>query len=255
MLTVRAAWPSGLAFINCGMCSRSCWNGNAALDAVIESYGCGRSPIAPGAAVGEPKRFDRLHTQAGDRSRALGRVLRTQRVLTKPLPVIGELVEVVAIFQALAEEDVHHRQREQAVSARTNLQVLVSERGSTRAVRIDNDELAALAAGLLNERPEVNVVAVDVAGPDNNQAGMREVLRGCSQPSPIDALERSGSSRGADRAIELRGAEPIEEPAIHRTVAKLADGARVAVRENALRAELSRDLLKPSRDLAQRFVP
>ena len=176
-------------------------------------------------------------------------MLGTQGVIAKLLPAAGELVQVILIFEALTEEDVHDRKREEAIGAGADLQVLVGQRGGARTVRVDDDELAAAAAGLFDEGPQVNVIAVHIAGPDDDQAGEREVLGRSAEASAVNALERGAAGGRADGAVELRGAEPVKEAAVHGAEAELTDGAGVAVGEDALGAELGGDLLEARGDL------
>src|SRR6185437_4323514 len=59
----------------------------------------------------------------------------------------------------------------------------------------------------------------------------------------------------ANRAVELRSPQAVEKAAIHRPVAELPDRAGVAVREDALMAEFSGNVLEARSDLIQRLVP
>src|SRR5215469_2331921 len=182
-------------------------------------------------------------------------MLRPQSVLAQLLPVVCELIEILVVFESLAEEDVHDREREQAVGAGTDREVLSCQRGSACAGGIDENQLPAMAPRLCDEGPQVHVAPMHVAARHNDEAGERAILRGRAESRSVDTLERRGAGGGANRPVELRGAEPIEEAAIHGTVPELADRASVAVRENALRPKLGGDLLQPSRNLVERLVP
>ncbi len=64
------------------------------------------------------------------------------------------------------------------------------------------------------------------------------------------------AGRRADRAVEQRRAEPVEEPAIHRRRLQQAHRSRVAVRHDRLRPiGRLRDAREPFRDRRKRFVP
>ena len=96
--------------------------------------------------------------------------------------------------------------------------------------------LRAVAAGFFDEGPEVDVVAVDVGAPGDDEAGVGEVLRRRAELDAVDAQEGFAAGAGADGAVELRGTEAMEEAAVHRAEAELADGAGVAVGEDAFGA-------------------
>src|SRR4029077_18842081 len=59
---------------------------------------------------------------------------------------------------------------------------------------------------------------------------------------------------GAQRPVEQRGAEAVEEAPVHRAVLDHAHGACIAARQDALRI-LRREALKTGRDLVERLVP
>ena len=59
----------------------------------------------------------------------------------------------------------------------------------------------------------------------------------------------------ADGAVELRGAEAVEEAAIHGAVAELADGAGVGVGQDRFGAVLAGDDGEAGRDGVEGFVP
>ena len=131
---------------------------------------------------------------------------------------------------------MHDGERERGVGAGADREVLVGKRGGARSVGVDDDEPGPTSAGFFNEWPQVNVVAVNVGAPRDDEAGMREVLWRGAELDAVDAQQRFATGAGADSAVELRGSEAVEEPAIHRPVAKLSDGACVAVGEDGFGA-------------------
>ena len=68
--------------------------------------------------------------------------------------------------------------------------------------------------GLLDERPEVQVRGDRVAAPDDDQPALGEVLRAC-RPWPPNVAATPAAGRRADRAVEQRRAEAVEEARRH----------------------------------------
>jgi len=164
-------------------------------------------------------------------------------------------IDVCAIFQAIAQNDVHHAEGECSVGSRMDDEMLVGERCSPRLVWVDDDQPCTVPTGLFNEGPEVNIVAVNVRAPRDDEAGICEVFRRSAKANTVDAGQRRSTSRSADGAVELRSSQPMKKTAVHRGVAQLADGSGVAVGQDALGAMLVGDLLEPRSDLVQRLVP
>ena len=94
-----------------------------------------------------------------------------------------------------------------------------------------------------------------VRAPRNDQPGMGKVLRRRPQLHSIHAQQRRPARSRTDRPVQLRGAQPVEEPPVHRPVSQLPNRPGIAVRQHALRPKLRRDLLQPRRNLIQRLVP
>ena len=130
-----------------------------------------------------------------------------------------------------------------------------AKRGRARLVWIDDDQAGAVAARLLHHRPQVDIVAVDVAAPGDDQLRELEIFRGGAQFLAIDKVPRHPARFRADGAIELAGAEAMKEAPVHRPVAKNPHRPRIAVWQNRLRAVLIADLLQALRDRVQRFIP
>jgi hypothetical protein len=78
---------------------------------------------------------------------------------------VGHFSNVGSVFEAFAQDDVHHAERQGAVGARADGDVPVGEGGGARLVGVDDDEARAVAAGLLDHGPEMHVVAVNVRAP------------------------------------------------------------------------------------------
>ena len=141
------------------------------------------------------------------------------------------------------------------VGAGADGDVPVGQRRGARPVGIDHDQPRAVAPRLLHHRPQVNVVAVNVRAPREDQLGQPEVLGRRAQLLAVDQVPGHAAGLGADGAVELAGAQAMKEAAVHRSVAEHADGARVAVGQNRLGTVPIADLLEPRGDGVERFVP
>ena len=96
-------------------------------------------------------------------------------------------------------------------------------------------------------RPEVNVVAVDVRAPGDDQLRAMKLLGVGAELAAVDGEDGVAAGGGADGAVELGGAEPMEEAAVHGAVAEHADGAGVAVGQDGFGAVLLGDGREPMR--------
>src|ERR1700734_1881684 len=99
---------------------------------------------------------------------------------------------------------------------------------------VDNHQPGALAPCFFDEGPQMNVIAVDIRGPRDDVPGMAEVFRIRSQLRPVDGYEGIAACRRTDRAVELRGAEPVKEPAIHGPIAEDPHRPRVGIGQDGL---------------------
>src|SRR5207248_4266680 len=101
-----------------------------------------------------------------------------------------------------------------------------------RFVGIDNDKLGSIATGFLNKGPQVNIGTVDVRAPSDDVLRVAERLHVGAEFAPEDGDDGIPAGSGADRAGELRGAEPMEEAVIHGGVAQNAQCPAVGVGKN-----------------------
>ena len=86
-------------------------------------------------------------------------------------------LEVVAVLEAVAEDDVHHRRgRGRASVPGQEGQVLVGLLRGPRAVGVDRHEPRAAPPRLLDEGPEVDVRAHDVGAPGHDEARVDDRL-------------------------------------------------------------------------------
>ena len=220
----------------------------AALDAVVHAQGGG-----PCGGVLARELFDFGGRHAGPCGDTLGRVVAD--ALGELVEAVGHGVDVGAVFEAFAQDDVHHAEGEGDVGAGANGDVPVGKRGGAGLVGVDDDEARAVAAGLFDEGPEMNVVAVDVGAPGEDELGEAEVFGGHAELFAVDVVPRNAAGFRADGAIELAGAEAMEEAAIHGAVAEHADGARVAVGQDRFGAMGVGDVLETCGDCVEGFVP
>ncbi len=130
-----------------------------------------------------------------------------------------------------------------------------ARRGGARAVGVDHDEPRAVAPRLLDHGPEMDVVAVDVRAPGQDQLRKAEVFGRRAKFFAVDQVPCLPARLGTDGAVELAGAQAVKEAPVHGAVAEHADGSRVAVRQNGFGAIAIADLLEPRGDRVQRFIP
>ena len=168
---------------------------------------------------------------------------------------VGHFVDVGAVFKAFVEDDVHHAEGESGVGAGADGDVPVGEGGGAGAVGVDDDEARAVAAGLLDHGPEMDVVAVDVGAPGEDELGEAEVFSGRAELFAVDQVPGDAAGFRADGAVQLAGAQAMKEAAVHGAVAEDADGAGVAVGQDGLGAVAVADLLEARGDGVEGFVP
>ena len=197
--------------------------------------------------------FDVRDRDAADRGDAFRRVLGRAR--PELIEAAGPAGDVILVEEPVADDDVHHAKRERRVGAGVDGDVPVRGARGARGVRVDDDELRAVAARFFNEGPEVDVVAVNVGRPGEDQLRVRESFGVGAELAAVDGDQGLATCLRADGAVELRGAETVEEAAIHGTVAELADGAGVGIRQDRFGAVLAGDGGEAGRDGVEGFVP
>ena len=103
---------------------------------------------------------------AGPGSYSFGRVLA--RTLGQSGKAMGYFVDVGAVFEPLVQNHVHHSECECGVGSRADGNMPVGEAGRAGLIGVDDDQAGAVAAGLLDHGPEMDVVAVDICAPGQN---------------------------------------------------------------------------------------
>src|SRR5664279_1791752 len=79
-------------------------------------------------------------------------------------------------MQAVADDDVHQAKGEGNVGTGIDRDVPIGEASGARAIGIDHYQLGAIAPRLVDERPEMNVVAVNVRGPGDDVLRVAELF-------------------------------------------------------------------------------
>ncbi len=164
----------------------------------------------------------RPHVGGDARRRPLGDVVgelgETKRVVGDPF-VVGE---------AVANEDVHHRQHQRDVGAGERLDELVGAVGGDRAERVDHDDPGAVgrAASIVGQRWRF-VSRVLVA---QRMISLLWLSSSGSSvlPGAVRHRDAGADRRAAQRAHEPGGADVVEEPAVeaHQRQQALVAGAR-----------------------------
>ena len=131
----------------------------------------------------------------------------------------------------------------------------VGKGGCAGAIGVDDDEACAFAAGLLDHGPEMDVVAVDVRTPGEDELGEAKVFGGSAELFSVDSVPGHATGFRTDGAVESAGAQAVKEAAVHGAVTEYADGARIAVGQDGLGAVFVADLLKAGSDFVEGLVP
>ena len=183
----------------------------------------------------------------------LGRVFR--QALLQLVEAFGVTRDVILVVPAFADDDMHQSQRESDVGSGIDGDVPVGNRCRARAIGIDDDELGAIAARLFDERPQMNVVAVNIRGPGDDVLRMTELLRLGAHLAAIDGDDRILAGLRADAAMQPRRSQAMEEAAVHRSAVQHGDVAAIGIRQNRFRTELRAGLLQPPDHLVVGVVP
>ena len=205
-----------------------------------------------GGAVGARQIHDLLHRQATDLGRALGRP--QQRALAQRLPAQGVARKVVVVEPVVGDELVHQRQGKCRVGAGAQRQVFVAFVGGLALARVDADQARAAPFGFLRDAPKMQVAADGVAAPDDDQLRLGEMLHPHAELAAIGLGQRLSPGRGADGAVQQRGAEAVKEARRHALALHQAHGAGVAVGQDGLRVA-RRDRAQALGNGVERLVP
>ncbi len=206
----------------------------------------------PRRAVEAGQIADLRGRQAALGGRALGRP--RQRALAQAGPTVDVALDVGVVQPVVDDQLVHQRQRQRAVAAGRQRQVVVALLGRLGAARIDAHQRSAGAFRGQRDGPEVQVRRDGVAAPDDDELAFGEVLDVHAHLGAVGGGQRVAAGAGADGAVESRRAEPVEEARGHALALHHAHRAGVAVGQDGLR-RARRDLAQAGGDVAQRLVP
>ena len=200
-----------------------------ALEAVIEpdQGGADRRVFA-----GQP--LDVAVRQPGDGGDFRHRIL-AQRPLAQLIGPETKALQVIVILQAIAPQDVHDSQGQGGVGAGADRQPPVAARSRLAAVGVDGDDAGAGLAGLVHQRPQVNVGDAGVGAPVDDVAAVDHGLGVDGGAGAERDIAACGPGGGADGAVQERGAQAVEEAAVQAGALQLAHRAGVAVRQDRLR--------------------
>ena len=158
------------------------------------------------------KSLDVVRRQAHRVRHALRRVL--QHALRERLVADGVLRHVVVVHQAVANDDVHHRERQDGVGGWRDREVPVGRFGGPRPDRIHHHNLRAATLRLAYQRPVVEVRDDRIRPPQHDVPAVDDLLRIDSGPGPDGGREAGGSNRTADMAIEAAAPHRTEQPRV-----------------------------------------
>ncbi len=194
---------------------------------------------------------DHLRPEAGDSACVLRRPRPDRRA---EFVHAGRMaVEVVPIFQTVAEDHVRQAEGERTVGPGIRLDVEIGLHDGPAAVGIDDDEARPAAARTADQVPGVHGRADGVDAPRDDQVSVLEVLR-LGAHRPAQAAQAVALS-AADRPLQAARAERVED-GVHRAQRReQPHAAEVAVRQDRLAAALGDDGPPPPRDGVQRLVP
>ncbi len=150
----------------------------------------------------------------------------------------GVAGKIIGVVQPLVDDDMHHAQRQRRVGPRIDGQVPVRAGRGAGAVRINHHQLGAFAARFRDERPQMDVVAVDIRAPRDDVARVRELLRIGAHLDADNGIQPRLARRRADVAGQLRSSQAMKEAPVHGCAIERAQRAPVGVRQNRLTAEI-----------------
>ncbi len=189
---------------------------------------------------------------AAHRRSALGRPGQRARVQRRK--AVDMALDVVVIEPIAGDQLMHHAERQRAIGAGQQGNVLMTFVCGFGAARIDAHQPGTGALGLLRQRPEVQVAGDRVAAPDHDQAALAEKAHVHAELGAVRRHQRVAAGGRADRAVQQRGAEPVEEARGHALALQQAHRAGVAVGHDRLGVSRG-DRHQSRRDVGQRLVP
>ena len=129
---------------------------------------------------------------------------------------------------------MHQRQRQGGVGAGAQCDVFMALVGGFALAGVDAHQLGAIALGLLGVAPEVQVAANRIAAPDEDELGFGKELHLHAHLATQRLHQRFAAGGRADGAVQQRGAQVVEEAAVHALALHQAHGACIAVGQDGL---------------------
>ena len=164
-------------------------------------------------------------------------------------------LDIGAIFEAIAQNHVHKAESEREIGPGVDDEMLIGHPGGTGFDGIDHDEAGAAAAGVDDERPQVDVISVNIGAPGDDEFGFPELFRLGAEAVTEGGHQGRAAGGGTNSAIKTRGAEAVEEAAVHAGVIQQAHGAGVAVGQHGFRTEFAHGGRKAGGDGVYRLIP
>ncbi len=181
-----------------------------------------------------------------------------RRAAAHPLGELGEpgrvAGNVVVIEQVVGNQHLHHRQCERTVRSRPRRQMHVALRRGFRAARIDAHQLRSAPLRFLQVTPAVQVRHHRVAAPDQDQLRIDHRLGVGTDGRADRRFPAQRAGRGADRAVEERCAQAMEEAPVQALALHQAHGAGIAVGQDGARI-IGGNVAEPGGNGVERLVP
>ena len=202
-----------------------------ALHAVVQADGGGLA-VHQALAVVACQRGDLLHRHAAHLGSPLGRPL--QGAFAQRGPAYGVLGQVGVVQPVVGDELVHQGQCQCGIGARAQGDVFVAFFGGFGFARVDAHQPCAVAFGLLHVAPEVQVAADGVAAPDQDELRLGKKLHLHADFAAQRVDQAFAACRRADRAVQQRRTQGVEEAGGDALALHQPHSARVAVRQDGL---------------------
>src|SRR5208337_742852 len=109
--------------------------------------------------------------------------------------------------------------------------------------------------GFFDEGPEMNVVAVNIRAPGNDVARMRKLFRLGTKLDANHRFQAFFTGAGADAALQLRSAQPVEEAPVHGTAVERGNRAPVRIGQDGFKPVFSDNPTEAMCNFVKRLIP
>ena len=195
---------------------------------------------------------DVFRLQATYLASALGRPL--QSAFAQGLKTHGVILNVVVVQPIVGDEFVHQRQCKRRVGARSEGQMHIAFVGGFGSTRVYAHQLGALAFRLLRDAPKMHAAGDDVAAPNEDEFGLREMLHLHAYLAAKGLRQGFAASARANCAVEFGSTQQVEKPHGDGLALHHAHGACIAVGQDALRMFIGNGF-QTCGDVAQGCIP